>query len=134
MVAAVGSVVAFVTIGSFPSLSPPHDVEQARWRRFVRASIRARWAREPPSLLGRVVDREDLPDLVERQLQVAQAGDRPGGLELLPPVAAVAGEPVDVGRPEQVELVVVAQGADAQPGEPGEPSDRQQVVIHAAPS
>jgi len=33
-------------------------------------------------------------------------------------------------RLEQVQLVVVAQRADAQPGEPGEASDRQQIVIH----
>ena len=70
---------------------------------------------EPPLALGRVVDRKNLADLVERHLQLAQPADDLGGLELLGPVAPVAGERVDVGRPEQVELVVVAERADAQP-------------------
>jgi len=45
---------------------------------------------QSPPLRGWVIHRQDLPDLVERQLQVAQTGDRPGGLELLATVAAVA--------------------------------------------
>ena len=85
---------------------------------------------EAPLALGRVVDRENLADLVERHLQLAQPADDLGGLELLGPVAAVARERVDVGRPEQVELVVVPERADAQPGEPRELPDREEVIGH----
>src|SRR4051812_22103841 len=88
--------------------------------------------REPSLAVGGVVGGEDGPDVLERQLQLAQPRDRPGGLELSAPVAAVARELVDVRRPEDVELVVMTERADAQPGEPGEPTDRQQVIVHVA--
>ena len=79
--------------------------------------------------LLRVIGREQLADLVDRHLEVAQPGDRPGRLELRPSVAAIPGEPVDVGRPEQVELVVVPQRSHRQPGQAGEPPDRQEVGV-----
>ena len=85
---------------------------------------------EPSGAGGRVVDREYLADLVERQLQLAEPGDRPGRLELVAPVAPIAGELIDIRRAEQVQLVVVPERSDTQPGKPREPPDRQQVVIH----
>ena len=88
-------------------------------------------SREASGTGCRVVDGEHVADLVERQLQLAQSGDRPRGLELFPAVTPITGEPIDLGRPKQVELVVMTKGADAQPGKPGELTDRQQVVIHA---
>jgi len=88
--------------------------------------------REATGTLRRVVGSKNLADLVERQLELAQSGDRAGGLELIPPVATIATGTIDLGRPEQVELVVVTKGADTQPGEPGEPTDRQQFVVHGA--
>jgi hypothetical protein len=83
------------------------------------------------STFGRVVRGEDRADLVERHLQLTEPLDRAGGLELIAAVAAIAAGRIDLGRPKEIELVVVAQGADAQPGKPREPSDRQQLVIHA---
>ena len=71
---------------------------------------------------------EDGGHLVERQVQLAQTGDRARPLELGSPVAPVAGRPIDLGRHQQAELVVVTQGADAQPRQPGESTDREDVV------
>lgn len=90
----------------------------------------ASMGREPAPLVGRVVGGEQLADLVDRDLEVTKPGDRPSPLELLPAVVPVAGESIDLGRPEQVQLVVVAQGADTQPGQSSEAPDREQVVIH----
>ena len=83
---------------------------------------------ESPRPLGRVVRGEDVADLLERDLELAKAGDRPRILELARPVASIAAGCVDLGGPQQVELVVVPERPDAQPGEPGEPSDGQQLV------
>src|SRR6185503_12327496 len=81
-----------------------------------------------PALVAGVVRAEHLANLLDRDLEVAEPPDRPRDLELLRPIAAVAGEPVHVGGPQQVELVVVPQRADRQPGQPGEPPDRDQAV------
>jgi hypothetical protein len=78
--------------------------------------------------LGGVVGGEHGPDRFERYLEVAQAADRAGRLQLVAAVAPVAGESIDLGRREQAGLVVVAQRADAQPAEPREPADREEVV------
>ena len=78
--------------------------------------------------VGGIVGGKDLADLVDGDLEIPQPPDRAGDLELLRPVAPVAGEPVDVGGPQQVELVVVPEGADRQPGQSREPPDRDQVA------
>lgn len=86
---------------------------------------------QAPSPGDRVVDGEHLADLVEWQLKVAKTGNRAGRLELSSPVAPIAGGRIDLRRTEQVQLVVVPERPDAQPGKPPEPPDRQQVVVHA---
>jgi hypothetical protein len=45
-------------------------------------------------------------------------------------VTPVASERVDLRRAQEVQLVVVPERPDTQPGEPRESPDRQQVVIH----
>ena len=80
--------------------------------------------------LGRVVDREDLADLVERHLELAQPADDPGCLDLVCSVAAIPREGVDIGRPKQVQLVVVPERPDTQPGKPRELPDREEVIGH----
>ena len=91
---------------------------------------------QDPSLLGRIVRPEQVADRLERDLQVAHADDRAGRLELLTPVRAVVGPLVDMGRPQQVQLVVVPQRSDAQARQSCEPPDGQQVVHspHGGPS
>ena len=80
------------------------------------------------ALLGRVVGGEDRADLVDRQLEVAQAPDGPGGLELVPPIASVRREGIHVCRPQDPELVVMPQGADREPHQARKAPDRDQLV------
>jgi hypothetical protein len=83
---------------------------------------------QQPALEGRVVRAQQLPDRVERHLQIAEPDDGPRRLELSVLVQPVATRRVDPGRPEQVQLVVVAERPDGQSGQPGEPTDAQQLV------
>jgi hypothetical protein len=81
----------------------------------------------PP--VGGIVRTEDIANVLDRDLEVAQPADRPGDLELVRAIAAVAGEPIDIGGPQQAELVVVPEGADREPGQPGESPDRDQIAV-----
>jgi len=82
----------------------------------VRASLDASpMVGNAPALLGRVVGGKDRPDLIDRQLEVAQAPDRSGGFQLVAPVAPVGGEPVHVRGLQDPELVVVTERADRKP-------------------
>jgi hypothetical protein len=85
----------------------------------------------PLQALGRQVAAgvaQDRPDLLQRHLQRPQDADGLGLVGLGRPVVAVAGGRVDERRPQQAELVVVAQRLHRQPGRLGEAPDRQQVV------
>ena len=72
---------------------------------------------------GGIVRVEQRPDGGDRQLQVPERRHRACHLQLVTPVAPVAGGRVHVGRHEDALLVVVTEGADRQPGCPGEPAD-----------
>lgn len=86
---------------------------------------------DTPAQQHRIVDGQNLANLVERDLEIPKAGDRPADIDLGSPVASIAREPVDLRGPEQVQLVVVAQCADRDPGQPAEPANREEVVVHA---
>ena len=71
-----------------------------------------------------VAGRQHLADLVERELELAEPADRARLAQLVGPVAPVAGVAVDLGGPEQADLVVVPKGPDREAGEPREAPDR----------
>jgi hypothetical protein len=72
---------------------------------------------------------EDAPDGGERDVEVPQPMDDLRGGDLLGCVVAVPGQLVDVGRDQQVRLVVPAQRAHAQVGQSGELPDAE-VGVH----
>ena len=83
---------------------------------------------EQPQAFRRIVGGKDGPDRLEWDLEIAQPADGTGGVELIPPIAPVAGESINLGRREEPGFVVMAQGADAQSAEPREAPDRKEVV------
>jgi hypothetical protein len=103
------------------------DVEHALEAEGPRLHAGAVTAQEP-ALFARVVGSEQLTDRLERDLQVTQSDDLARQVQLRVPVEAVARRGIDPRGSQQVEFVVVAERADAQPGQPGEPPDLQQVV------
>jgi hypothetical protein len=73
----------------------------------------------------RVVGAEEAADLVERDVQPAQATDRLGVARLSEGVVAVAARVVDARRLEQPDVVVMAQRLHRQTAEAGEAADGQ---------
>jgi len=99
------------------------EVEAVRARLDLRPMLR-----NAAALLGWVVAGQDGPDLVDRQLEVAQAPDGPGCFQLIPPITPVRRQPIDVGWPQDPELVVVAERPDRKPRQAREAPDRDQLV------
>src|SRR5262245_60584422 len=88
--------------------------------------------REAPAPSGGI-RAEDGADLGQAEAELPEAPDEPGVVELRAGVGAVRGLGIDAGGLEQPDLVVMAQGADAQPAEAREATDRQELV-HVAQS
>jgi hypothetical protein len=81
----------------------------------------------------RLVRSEQVADLVERDLERAQAPDRLRHAGLLQPVVAVAGPLVDASGLEQADLVVVPESLDRQSRDARERADREFLgELHAA--
>ena len=70
---------------------------------------------------------ENVADLVEREVERPEPLDRARLRQLVLPVEAVPRVRVGARRPQEADLVVVAERADREAGEPREAPDREQV-------
>ena len=128
----MGVVTVIGSLRSWWRLGRPRATEtcRTRWRRIGAGLDPARWSVSSRAAPPGSSVREDVADLLERAPRARAAGRSiRASSSWLAPVAAVARLRIDLGRAQQVELVVVAQRADAQPDEPGEASDGQQVRV-----
>ena len=134
----VGTGISFVRLGcggprgSRPCEDRLEPVERPLEPRRPRLEARcARRAGSPPRRSG-LVGVEERADRRQRQLEVPERRDRPRRRRA---GRAGSGDSPVAGSTsagcEDALLVVVAEGADRQPGEPGEPTDREELVVHA---
>ena len=79
-----------------------------------------------------VIQLQQLSDFRQMKAHVLERCDAPDGWQLVLVIVAVVGEPVDVDRAQQPNLVVMPEHADADSGQLGKISDFQQGgTLHA---
>ena len=108
------------------------SVDQAR-ELLQRPPQLDRAALEPSAVRGETLEQrlrrrvQQRLDLVQRDVELAQAADRLAVARLVERVPPVARVLVHVRRHEQADRVVTTQGADGQARRPGEAADREQM-------